>query len=164
MAVNPQGSFPTRSGMISELPRARRLWRAGGSGHQKSHCCERHQLGRAVYFGTPRNIVLKQKGCGGGLSPNNFTNENKAGPLPHQRYSHLPGTDGKYQTLNQQLSRVWLMARTESLPWLPSADAWASQHLKPPLWRQALGTHVPTCFPGGPEASQCLMTISKRSI
>lgn len=56
------------------------------------------------------------------------------------------------------------MARTESLPWLPSADAWASQHPKPPLWRQALCTHVPTCFPGGPEAPQCLTTISKRSM
>lgn len=155
--------------MISELPGARRLWRAGGSGHQKSHCCERHQLGRAVYFGTPRNIVLKQKGWGEGACLQTIS-LTKTKPVPSPaNVTHIcrvqtESTRGKYQTLNQQLSRVWLMARTESLPWLPSADAWASQHLKPPLWRQALGTHVPTCFPGGPEASQCLMTISKRSM
>lgn len=149
--------------MISELPRARPLWRTDGSGHQKSCCCERHQLGRAVSSGTLRNIVLKQRQ---GPCLQTISLMKKAPvPSPH----HVPlftSAQCRQKVPDPESALVKSVADregTESLHWLPAADSWASQDLNPGLWRQALRTLISVCLPDGPDASQCLRTISKRS-
>lgn len=99
--------------MISELPRARPLWRTGGSRHQKSCGCERHQLGRAVSSGTLRNIVLKQRQ--GPCLQTIALMKKLLSPPPTTLLSlHQLSADRKYQIPSQHLSRVWLTGRVQS--------------------------------------------------